>query len=233
MVWLFNLMSDSSPVLQRRSRGKPPVITTSQDSPAKSPSKKPVPPSPGSSVQQDVALRESEYPIPSPPNVQPSPAIQNPDASRKIKHRVARRPLSPDGSPIPSPPDVQPSPAIRNPDASRKIKKCVARRPHSRAGSPIPSHPAVRNSAACGMTQSPIPSPPAARNTAACGRIQNRRSRRQEMLDNPFLDLQAVEGDAGNSVDGSENSEDDACQPPFCCHISLGLFLICCFKSIS
>ena len=35
-------------------------------------------------------------------------------------------------------------------------------------------------------------------------------SKRQRMLQNPFLDLQAKEGDSGDSVDGTQNSEDDA-----------------------
>jgi hypothetical protein len=34
-------------------------------------------------------------------------------------------------------------------------------------------------------------------------------SRRQQMLDNPFIAHQAVEGNEGSSVDGSNNSEDD------------------------
>jgi hypothetical protein len=47
-------MSDSSPTIPRKPRRKAPVITTSQDSPAKHPSKKTVPPSPGVSVMADV-----------------------------------------------------------------------------------------------------------------------------------------------------------------------------------
>ena len=35
-------------------------------------------------------------------------------------------------------------------------------------------------------------------------------SKRQQMLQNPFLDLQAKEDDSGDSVDGTQNSEDDA-----------------------
>jgi hypothetical protein len=33
------------------------------------------------------------------------------------------------------------------------------------------------------------------------------------MLQNPLLDLQAKEGDSGDSVDGTQNSEDDAHLP--------------------
>jgi len=38
-------------------------------------------------------------------------------------------------------------------------------------------------------------------------------SKRQQMLQNPLLDLQAKEGDSGDSVDGTQNSEDDAHLP--------------------
>jgi hypothetical protein len=38
-------------------------------------------------------------------------------------------------------------------------------------------------------------------------------SRRQQQLTNPFLDLQAKEGEEGDSVSGSENSEDDRYNP--------------------
>jgi hypothetical protein len=35
------------------------------------------------------------------------------------------------------------------------------------------------------------------------------KSKRQQMLDNPLIAHQAKEGNEGNSVEGSENSEDD------------------------
>ena len=53
-VHISKRMSDSSPTIPRKPRRKAPVITTSQDSPAKHPSKKTVPPSPGVSVMADV-----------------------------------------------------------------------------------------------------------------------------------------------------------------------------------
>ena len=49
------------------------------------------------------------------------------------------------------------------------------------------------------------------------GRSKKKVSRRQQLLQNPFLDLQAVECDSdGDSVQGSQNSEDDECVPPHC-----------------
>jgi len=47
------------------------------------------------------------------------------------------------------------------------------------------------------------------------GRSKKKVSRRQQLLQNPFLDHQAVECDSGGaSVEGSQNSEDDECVPP-------------------
>jgi hypothetical protein len=43
----------------------------------------------------------------------------------------------------------------------------------------------------------------------------HQQTRRQQMLQNPLFDLQAKEGDSGNSLDGSQNSEDDAFVPHF------------------
>lgn len=122
-------MSDNSPLFQRKIRRKAPVITTSQDSPVRPPSKKTVPPSPG--LGSDT----------SPPTVQPSS-----------------------------------DPAT-------------------------PSHD--------------VPSPKPKRARKRNGRSKKHVSRRQQMLGNIFLDLQAVECDSGGaSVKGSQNSEDDMCVLP-------------------
>lgn len=49
------MSSDSSPTMQRKPRRKAPIITTSQDSPKKPPSKKHVPPSPGVSANVNIS----------------------------------------------------------------------------------------------------------------------------------------------------------------------------------
>jgi hypothetical protein len=49
------------------------------------------------------------------------------------------------------------------------------------------------------------------------GRSKKKVSRRQQRLLNPLLDLQAVECDScGDSLEGSQNSEDDQCLLPPC-----------------
>lgn len=194
-------MSDSSPTIQRKPRRKAPIITTSQDSPKRHPSKKHVPPSPGVSA-----------------NVNISPSSQRVDCQSKPPISSA------------SQQDILPV-GVRADDDS-PTSRCVS----SKAKSPSSLHCqegivalGVSSAAHENLPQVAAPDSVAADPTPKKARKRNSRSkkkvsRRQQRLQNKFLDLQAVECDSGGaSVEGSENSEDDEYVPP---HFSICPFYL-------
>lgn len=187
-------MSDSSPTIQRKPRRKAPIITTSQDSPKKPPSKKHVPPSPGVCAIVNI-----------------SPTSQRVDSQSKPPISSA------------SQQDILPV-GVRADDDS-PTSRCVS----SKAKSPSSLHCqegivalGVSSAAHENLPQVAAPDSVAADPTPKKARKRNSRSkkkvsRRQQRLQNKFLDLQAVECDSGGaSVEGSDNSEDDECVSPHC-----------------
>jgi len=95
-------MSDSSPTIPRKPRRKAPVITTSQDSPAKHPSKKTVPPSPGVSVMADV--------LPASQRVLSLSKSPSPTTSQQAIGPLAASPGAPAIPPHADPPDTAAAP---------------------------------------------------------------------------------------------------------------------------
>ena len=181
-------MSDSSPTVQRNPRRKAPKITTSQDSPLQRPSKKNVPPSPGVPAIDGVL-----------------PASQGAASQSKYQSSSASQqgivPLAvPSGDPaaivLAVPPNSEPDPKpkkVRKRKVSQKgiVPLAVPSGAHDIHGLAVPPNP----------TSNPKPKKARKRNPV---------SRRQQMMQNPFLALQAVECNSnGDSVTGSDNSQDD------------------------
>lgn len=114
-------MSDSSPTIPRKPRRKAPVITTSQDSPAKHPSKKTVPPSPGVSVMADV--------LPASQRVLSLSKSPSPTTSQQAIGPLAASPGAPAIPPHADPPDTAAAPKPkRERKKTGRSKKQVSRR---------------------------------------------------------------------------------------------------------
>lgn len=114
-------MSDSSPTIPRKPRRKAPVITTSQDSPAKHPSKKIVPPSPGVSVMADV--------LPASQRVLSLSKSPSPTTSQQAIGPLAASPGAPAIPPHADPPDTAAAPKPkRERKKTGRSKKQVSRR---------------------------------------------------------------------------------------------------------
>ena len=192
-------MSDSSPTIQRKPRRKAPIITTSQDSPKQRPSKKTVPPSP--SVQIDGVLPTSHRAA-SPSKSQSSSASQQGNV-----------PLAfPSGAPA-TPGLAVPLDTV----AAPKPKKCRKRNVSQQAIVPLAVHAGAPATPGLAVPLDTVAAPKPKKASKRNGRSKKKVSRRQQLLQNPFLDLQAVECDSdGDSVQGSQNSEDDECVPPHC-----------------
>ena len=108
--------------------------------------------------------------------------------------------------PLPTPPILTPSPGSDARSVGARVKRAVPPSP----GSGVPSVDSEESSLI--EADSPVSRQDLPR------RLQRREqriqtSRRQQQLTNPFLDLQAKEGEEGDSVSGSENSEDDRYNP--------------------
>jgi len=122
------------------------------------------------------------------PVIAPSPDSQ---PQRPSKVAVPPSPNDPAFLSLPLSSNVPPSPV------SSAVSSCDSSSDH-----PSPVSSAVTPSV-CSRDHSSVEARPA-----------RRASRRQLMLDNPFLDHQAKEGNEGSSVHGSSNSEDDQ----YCAH---------------
>lgn len=187
------MSSDSSPTMQRKPRRKAPIITTSQDSPKKPPSKKHVPPSPGVSSNVNISPSsqrvdcQSKPPISSASQQEIPPLGVRVDDASPHSQRVASKAKSPSSL-----------------SSQQGIVALVGVGPSG-------AHDNSPQAAAPDSVAAPMPKKARNRNS----RSKKKVSRRQQRLQNKFLDLQAVECDSGGaSVEGSENSEDDEYVPP-------------------
>lgn len=183
-------MSDSSPNIQRKPRQRAPKITTSQDSPMQRPSKRNVPPSPVV-PGIDGVLSASQL----------AASLSKSESSSASHQGIVPLAVSSDASaapPVAVPSDAPAAPGLAvpvNPKPVPKPKK--ARKRHVSQQGIVPHAVSSGAAATPGLAVPPNPKP-------------KKVSRRQRMLRNPFLALQAVECDSdGGSVEGSENSEDD------------------------
>lgn len=175
-------MSDSSPTIRRKPRRKAPVIMTSQDSPMQRPSKRNVPPSPGVPDVHGVLSAS-----------QRAASISKSQSSSAFQQGIV--PLA-----IPSDAPAATGLAIPlKPKPDPKPKKARKRHVSKHGIVPFAVSSGAPASPGLAVPQNPNPKPK-----------PRKVSRRQRMLQNPLLALQAVECDSdGGSVEGSQNSEDD------------------------
>jgi hypothetical protein len=116
--------------------------------------------------------------------------------------------------PLPKPPIFTPSPDSDARAVGARIKRPVPPSP----GSAVPPSPESAAPSADSDESSLIEADSPVSREDLARQLQRREqriqiSRRQQQLTNPFLDLQAKEGEEGDSVSGSENSEDDRYNP--------------------
>lgn len=183
-------MSDSSPIIERKPRRKAPKITTSQDSPMQRSSKRNVPPSPGVPEIHGV-LSASHL----------AASLSKSESSSASHHGFVPLAVSCDASatpPVAVPSDAPTAAGLAvpfNPKPYPKPKK--ARKRHVSQQGIVPLAVSSGAPSTPRLAVPPNPKP-------------KKVSRRQQMLKNPFLALQAVECDSdGGSLEGSENSNDD------------------------
>jgi hypothetical protein len=204
-------MSDSSPNIQRQPRRRAPKITTSQDSPMQRPSKRNVPPSPGvpdidgvlSASQRAASLSRSQssstsqqgiVPLAVPSDAPDAPPVSDPSDA------PAALPVA-DPSDTPAAPDLAIPLNPKNPKPNPKPKKARKRHVSKQGIVPLALSSGAPATPGLAVPHNPNPDPEPK---------PKKVSRRQQMLQNPLLALQAVESDSdGGSVEGSENSEDD------------------------
>jgi hypothetical protein len=177
------------------------------------PSKKTMPPSPACKQVSDS----------SPPTLPPSPGCNHmSDTSPPIQRQIRRKaPVittsqdSPERPPYKS--TVPPSAGGSALDDVLPSSQCVSSpfKSPSSSSSQQGLDPLATPSGAPATPSHEVPSTTVATPKPKRTRRSKRQvSRRQQMLKNPFLDLQAVECDSsGASVEGSQNSEDDRCVP--------------------
>lgn len=211
-------MSDSSPTIRRKPRRKAPVIMTSQDSPMQRPSKRIVPPSPGvpdvhgvlsasqraasiSKSQSSSAFQQGIVPLAIPSDAPDAPPVAVPyDAPAAPP--VAVLSDTPAAPPVAVPSDAPAATGLAiplKPKADPKPKKARKRHVSKHGIVPFAVSSGAPASPGLAVPQNPNPKPK-----------PRKVSRRQRMLQNPLLALQAVECDSdGGSVEGSQNSEDD------------------------
>jgi hypothetical protein len=217
-------MSDSSPIFQRKPRRKAPKIMTSQDSPMQPPSKRNVPPSPGVidlevvlfACQRAASLSKSQSSSASQQGIVPL-AIDS-DAPAALPGAVPSD--APAAPPVAVPSDAPAAPPVAVPSDAPAVPPVA-----------VPSDALAAPSLAVPLNpKKPDPKPKKARKRhvsqqgivplAVSSGAPNPKpdpkpkpkkvSRRQRLLQNPLLALQAVECDLdGASVEGSENSKDD------------------------
>lgn len=136
------------------------------------------------------------------PVIAPSPDSQS---QRPSKFAVPPPPDDPAFLPLPLSSNVPPSPV------SSAVTPSVCSREHSSVEANVETSSSDYPSP---VSSALTPSVCSRENSSVEARPARRASRRQLMLDNPFLDHQAKEGNEGSSVHGSSNSEDDQ----YCTH---------------
>jgi hypothetical protein len=204
------MSDDDSPLLKRRPLRRPPVIPASPESPSQAIPKLAVPSTPGSSALLSAPACDAPPPTDtlstSALESSGSPALQSAVGCRWLEARRLRQLLK---TPIATMPPFQPPLDGPLPPSASSLPTTVTAEAvmkgdqSSLDGPPSPSSSALPTAVACEAV---------VRAEGRAARVSRRLSRRQRKLNDKRIAHQAVEVNAADeSMEGSSNSEDDAC----------------------
>jgi hypothetical protein len=202
------MTDDDSPILKRRPLRRPPVIPPSPDSPSQAQPKLAVPSTPDSSSLQSASTCHAPPPPDTMSTSHPNLAALQSIGSALLESAVgcrwleARRLRQLLKTPIATMPPFQPpldGPPLPN---SSALSTAVASDQPPLDGPPLPSSSALPTAVASEVVKE----------ERLRARVSRRVSRRQRRLNDKRIAHQAVEVNAADeSMEGSSNSEDDAC----------------------